>query len=86
MEISLLGSGCGLLNFEVSPDLRCSPATPYPSPVLRHRFVPEKAGANKGAHQTMAFLKATGVSLTESSQPKGVKRKITELKLRSGVY
>jgi hypothetical protein len=53
---------------------------------LRHRYVKEKAGVKKGAHQTMAFLKATGVSLTESSQPKGVKRKITELKLRSGVY
>jgi len=79
MEISLLGSGCGLLNREVSPDLRCSPTTQYQSPVLRPSCVPEKAGVKKGVHQTVLFLKDTGVSLTERSQPKGVKRKTTSV-------
>jgi len=48
-------------------------------------FVPEKADVKKDVHQAMVFLKETGVSLTESSQPKGVKRKMADLKLRSGV-
>jgi len=34
----------------------------------------------------MIFLKETGISLTEHNQPKDVKRRTTERKLRSGVY
>jgi hypothetical protein len=86
MEISVSGSGCGVLNCEVSPDPRCSRTTQYQSPVLRPSCVPQKVGVKKGVYQTTIFLEETSVSVTDRSQPKGVKRKMPELKLRSGVH
>jgi hypothetical protein len=57
-----------------------------PALILRPSYVLEKVGANKkGVNQKWYSHQKQRVSVIECSQPKGVKPKMKERKLRNGV-